>query len=173
MPDEKIVLSRAKHWRNYILPGLTLIMAIVIMKMTNMMTATIIDQTYEIIMQGVQRDSSQAEDLMMMMSIIIKSSAIVILLISLNSILDVMYTCYVITDKRVLMTSGFLKVRTSEMALTRCETISLTQKVHERIFSTGDLLIVTAGASIYMDDVTKVVEFRREMMKLITKEQEL
>ena len=155
MEGERILISKPKHWKNYILPVLTL-----------SVTAALAIHCHRTIspdlMAGVlPAGAHDAQQAVRLIRLAVAGCAAVMIIMTLLAILDLAYTRYIITNRRIMMTCGFLRVKTSEMSLGRCETVSLTQNIYERIFRTGDLLIVTAGASIYMDDVQDVIHFRR------------
>lgn len=161
LPDEKILLDNPKHWRNYILPVATLCLAFAGLwfrlahpekNLVNMLSPGFLPA-------GVVQVMSYVEAMTML---------IIIMAVGLDMV-NTAYTRYYVTNKRIIAISGWFRVRVSEMLLDRCESVSLSQKVSERIFNSGDILCVSAGASIYLDDVYDARRFRQTIVAELTK----
>lgn len=73
---------------------------------------------------------------------------------------------YVVTNRRVILKTGVICRRVTELVLVRCEALWITQSVTGRIFGFGTLVVTTGGASNYYCFVRKPFEF-----KLATNEQ--
>ncbi len=164
LPEEHIIIENPKHWKNYIIPMFLMMVCAVgaILRMeysdriflNEIFNMDILPLKYSNILSWIE--------------------AIVFLLVFIGlsaSIIDTAYTRYYVTDKRIISSSGFLNVRINEMTLERCETVSMTQRIMERVFDSGDILCISAGASIYLDDVYHARQFKQTIIKMITEKE--
>ena len=164
MEGESIILQSPKHWRNYIMLTLALIACVVAtaLRVTHPDISLVNTITgMETIAPGTVRTISYVEAF----------TALLLLGGIILSIIDVAYTCYYVTDRRIVCTSGWINVRTSEMMISKCETVSMSQDIPERIFSSGDILCTSAGTSMYLDDVYQARQFRQTVLKQINKQE--
>jgi len=160
LPGEKIILENPKHWKNYILPGLAMAACLggIALRLSHpeanvinlLMPGTIPAAAVLVISYG--------EAIVLMLLLVALGAAMV----------DLAHTRYYVTNRRIVSTSGWLNVRMSEMLLERVETVALSQKLSERMFNSGDILCVSAGASIYLDDVYDARGFRQRVMEEMT-----
>ncbi len=162
LPDEEIVIENPKHWKNYIMPCVLAFLcfagAVMRINDTHLSLVNKLART-EVIPTGIVPTVS-----------LIEAITLFLLVISLAvNMIDTAYTRYYVTTKRIISTSGFLNVRMNEMALEKCETVNLTQRFSERVFNSGDILCISAGASIYLDDVYHARDFKQTIMNMITK----
>lgn len=162
LPDEKIVLENPKHWKNYILPGLAVAacLAAVWLRLANPDASLLNYVSPGMVSPDIVLILSHGEAIVML---------ILILALCL-SMVDTAYTRYYVTNKRIVSVSGWLNVRILEMRLDKCETVSLSQRISERLFNSGDILCVGAGSTIYLDDVYAARRFRQTIMQMLAKE---
>ncbi len=55
------------------------------------------------------------------------------------------------------------------MLISRCEMVYMNQNVYERMFNTGDILAVSAGANIFLDDVYNALKFKETVLEEMNK----
>ena len=79
-------------------------------------------------------------------------------------------TRYYITNKRIIKTTGFFTIKISEMLIERCETVMIKQSIYERLFGCADILCLAPGSNLYLNDVPKAREFRKDIIQLISKQ---
>ena len=53
------------------------------------------------------------------------------------------------------------------MLLSHCEMVYLKQNVYERLFRTGDVQCISAGAQLLLDDVYDAVAFKQTILRLL------
>ena len=82
---------------------------------------------------------------------------------------DISYIHYYLTNKRVISTSGVINRNFAEMLLSRVEMVYLNQNAYERMYSCGDILCVSAGASLFLDDVKNALRFKQMLMELLAR----
>lgn len=165
LPDEQIVIENPKHWKNYILPVLAmwLCLAAIALRLRYMDINILNELTgYAIIPEFAVTALSYIEVLTFLVMVAALAFALA----------DIAYTRYYVTNKRIVATAGFLNVRQNEMMLERCETVFLSQKVSERVFNSGDILCISAGAHIHLDDVYDARRFKQTIMTMITKDED-
>ena len=77
-----------------------------------------------------------------------------------------MTTEMVITDKRVILKTGFVSRKTFEINLSKVETVIVDQSVFDRLFGSGSIKVVgTGGSSEPFKYIDKPLEFRRAIME--------
>ena len=74
---------------------------------------------------------------------------------------------YYVTNKRILVTSGFFTIRIGEMLISRCETVMLKQSIYERLFRCADLMCLAPGSNLYLEDVPDAERIRSTILNLI------
>lgn len=165
LPDEHVIIENPKHWRNYILPvgcialclgGMALRLAYPEANLVNWFTKA------DVIPEDIVNILSYVEAFVMLIT----------MTVLFISVIDIAYTRYYVTNKRIISSAGWLNVRIADMLLERCETVSLFQRVSERLFNSGDILCASAGTSIYLDDVYDARRFRQTIMRMMTAKKE-
>lgn len=159
--QEKVILTTSKHWLNLIWPGLICLSATIFLaiRCLNLQQPFLVFWIRH--MFNIQIGLSQT---------FLSWSGVALLafwdLWAICKMLDTLCTRYHLTDQRIIITSGVIMLRMSEMLLTKCETVTITQNLLERIFRTGDILAISAGASLYLEDVPEAVKFRGILLEL-------
>lgn len=161
LPGETIVLANPKHWRNYILPTFAVFLCFAAMwlRLSHPEVNILNYVRPETVPGHVVLALSYGEALVLL-------TLVVALCLSM---VETACTRYYVTDKRIVAVSGWLNVRIMEMRIDKCETVSLSQRIGERIFDSGDILCVGAGSTIYLDDVYSARRFRQTIMRIIAK----
>lgn len=164
LEDEHIILEMPKHWRNYILPVVAMgaILGAIAIRLAFPETS---------LLNRLAREPLLPTEAVQAISYLEATLFAVLLVCVSVSVVAIAYTRYYVTNKRVVSTSGWINVKVCDMLLERVETVSLSQRAVERIFNSGDLLVVSAGASIYLDDVYDARRFRQTVMQEMTKNQ--
>lgn len=74
---------------------------------------------------------------------------------------------FAMTDKRVIIKTGFISRKTLEMNLNKIETVNVEQSVWGRLFGFGTITIVgTGGTREVFDDISSPLLFRRRFQEL-------
>jgi len=162
MEGETVLLSESIHWKNYIVPLVTLvvtsalIMVIAHHAVKMPLSAIFIgEQIY-----GEQLGGFLAYAEFAMLAFI--NVWVVCRLISIS------YVRYYVTDRRVVATKGVFTRRTEEMFLNRCEMVDVKQSLYERLFGCGDILCTAAVSTLLLDDVNNVFEFKHTILKALS-----
>lgn len=158
-PEEKVITTTSLHWINLVMPGITIIICLILLfwRLRYINLCLINEMALKaIIPPPYQRYA-------VIISIV---AFLLIILMSLVNIISSLLTRYYITNKRVITISGILTVRMSEMLLDRCETVNLSQNILERMLDSGDIMIISAGANLFLNDVPHVNSFRLTIMRM-------
>lgn len=171
MPGETVLISRPKHWKNFILPVLSLLTCIVFaIARWAYRTHTILELFPSLLSDPTYR--SLFESVYSVRPILVVAEITIVMLMSLESVVTILEVCatrYYVTDRRIVATSGLLNVRMCEILLRRIETVELNETLYERIFGSGDILIIAAGTNIYLDDVYDARQFKMTLIEQMTK----
>lgn len=164
LPGEHIVLTSRIHWKNHIFPGMMLALTVA--------AAVLAGICHQKDMLEVITGGQLPHDIRRALMLCIWAFITFAVLRLAVSMLNNVFTRYYVTDRRIIAARGFLNITILEMDLDRCETVTLTQNLYERLFNTGDVTAVSAGASIYMDDVRNAMQFRMTVVEMMTKRRE-
>lgn len=159
---EVILIEEPIHWKNYILPATLLAICVFGMLfrayfpkeslLNALLKANYIDAETQKIITG-------SEILFMA----------VFALQAFVKIMRVSYVRYYVTSKRIISITGILNINIQEMLISRCEMVYMNQNVYERMFNTGDILAVSAGANIFLDDVYDALRFKEIILEEMNK----
>ena len=76
----------------------------------------------------------------------------------------------VLTNKRVISKTGLIKRKTSELKISKLETVEIDQSVLERIFNEGTVICVgTGGSKTKLSGVDNPLEFRKKFLEYADK----
>lgn len=96
---------------------------------------------------------------------IMKWLGITVLFLGLVSLVQRIFvkigSLFVVTNRRVILKTGVLRRRVSELVLNKCEGLQATQSVTGRIFGFGTLVVTTGGATKCYYFVSKPFDFKR------------
>jgi len=74
---------------------------------------------------------------------------------------------FVITNRRIIIKTGFIGRRTFEMNLSKIETVNVDQSIMARIFNYGIITIIgTGGTKEIFHNIAKPLEFRKAFQEL-------
>lgn len=165
LPGEKVIREENIHWKNYLVSFLLL---------TGCLCLNILKARFQgrPLIEMVQNSFTLPQEIKGIVNIL---EGVVLLVISLSClcrIITIMSIRYYITNKRIIKKGGILNKNRSEMLLEKCEIIYLNQNIYEQFYNCGDILCVSAGASLFLDDVKNPVEFKRTIQELIIAKQD-
>lgn len=159
---EEILIEEPIHWKNYILPSILL----------GICTFAMLFRAYfpkesliNALLHGCYIDAE-------MQKILTGGEILFLAFFALQAfvkMMEVSYVRYYVTSKRIISISGILNIRIQEMLISRCEMVYMNQNVYERMFNTGDILAVSAGANIFLDDVYNALKFKETVLEEMNK----
>ena len=77
---------------------------------------------------------------------------------------------FAVTNKRVILKTGFIQKKTAEMFLNKIESVGVEQSITGRVFGYGTIIIRGTGGSLEpFDNVSAPLEFRRQVQEQIGK----
>jgi len=89
------------------------------------------------------------------------------ILVAVPTLLRVLTTEMTVTTTRVVLKSGALSRRTSEMQIRKIENVQLDQSIFDRVFDSGKLTVTGSGATtMVFKSVKAPEEFRRALLRL-------
>lgn len=95
---------------------------------------------------------------------IMKWLGITVLFLGLVSLVQRIFvkvgSLFVVTNRRVILKTGIIRRRISELVLNKCEGLQATQSVTGRIFGYGTLVVTTGGATNCYYFVAKPFDFK-------------
>jgi uncharacterized membrane protein YdbT with pleckstrin-like domain len=75
---------------------------------------------------------------------------------------------FAVTNKRVILKTGFLRKKTAEMFLAKIESVGVDQPVIGRVFGYGSIELRGTGGSLEpFSNITRPLEFRRHIQQQI------
>lgn len=164
LENEEILIEESMHWKNFIVPSLCImaLMALFYIRITYD-TANLFDlmarhygiHSGYVVNIHTQHNLSCVEATIMVFAI----------MVFIVKMIRVLYTRYYVTNLRIIAISGIVHRRFQEMLMYKCEMVYLNQSLWERIFNSGDILCIAAGADIYLDDVKKAVIFKQKIIE--------
>ena len=162
MEDEQILIEEPIHWKNYILPSVLLCICTFGMLFRAYFPK---ESLINALMHGNYIDAQ-------MQKILTGGEILIMAVFALEAfikIMEVSYVRYYVTDKRIVAIAGILNLRIQEMLISRCEMVYMNQSIYERMFNTGDILAVSAGANIFLDDVYDALTFKQVVLEEMNK----
>src|SRR5205814_6382063 len=77
---------------------------------------------------------------------------------------------FAVTNKRVILKTGFIQKKTAEMFLNKTESVGVDQSISGRMFNYGSIVIRGTGGSLEpFEKVSAPLEFRRQIQEQIGK----
>lgn len=70
---------------------------------------------------------------------------------------------YVVTNKKVVLKSGFLSRDALELVLNKCEGLRINQSAMGRMFGFGEIVVTTGGATNTFKFIANPMKFRNEI----------
>ena len=158
LPGEKIVFSEGIHWKNYLIPYIELAFFAALAGLRIRFWGT------PLLIPLAKYAGARYYATVCLAELLLTA---IFTAVVFSKIVRLVTVGYYITDQRIVCTSGFLTKKTTEMRLEKCETVSMKKNAYERLFSTGDIILVSAGTSIYLDDVPKADRFKKTILELL------
>ena len=92
------------------------------------------------------------------------------LALSFNGALPYFVNELAMTNKRVISKKGFIRRDTSELKLSKLETIEIKQSIFGRIFGFGKIICIgTGGSETSIDNIDNPLEFRKKFLEYTDK----
>lgn len=160
LEGEHILVDQPIHWKNYLSALLTMALGLfLIMVRLHLKDTNLINRLYgKAVLDGTANT----------ILVIVETALLGVLVLSaFVRTIDISYIHYYLTDKRIIATSGVIERQFQEMLLSKCEMVYLNQNAYERMYNCGDILCVSAGSSLFMDDVKDALRFKQRLMGLL------
>ena len=91
-------------------------------------------------------------------------------ILSFNAALPYFVNELAMTNKRVISKKGFIRRDTSELKLSKLETIEIQQSVLGRILGFGKIICIgTGGSETFIDNIDHPLEFRKKFLEYTDK----
>jgi uncharacterized membrane protein YdbT with pleckstrin-like domain len=149
---EKVTYRGRLHWVLLVKPGLVSLIIFVV----------VAGLLYE---SGLNRMISTVSMVLAWLAVLVLS-AIPILL----AVLTWTSAEFSVTNKRVILKTGFIQSKTAEMFLNKIESVGVDQNIVGRILGYGDIVIRGTGGSLEpFRGVSSPLEFRRQIQEQIGK----
>ena len=75
---------------------------------------------------------------------------------------------FAVTNKRVILKTGFIKIKTAEIFLAKVESVGVDQTIVGRVMGYGSVVIRGTGGSLEpFSDISRALEFRRQIQEQI------
>lgn len=162
LPGEEVVIAEPIHWKNYIIPATSLFSLFAILAVR----LALPEVSFTDSAAGAPLMPEPLKGPVFRLEVAV---LVVLIAASARRMLQVAYTQYAVTTRRIICRSGLVAVRMEEMLIDRCETVTLKQSPYERLFGAGDITCMSAGASIWLDDVRNARAFRSTLLRLTRK----
>lgn len=162
LEGESIVFEDTIHWKNYLMPGAGMFLAFVVFVIRMRFADVSLTGLFSVrlrVAPDLQRFVSGAEGLLL----------VFFMAMMFIRIIQVKYTRYYVTTRRIIAISGILHVFYQEMLLRKCEMVYLSQSLYEGLFRSGDILCISAGSNLYLDDVRRAQEFKQTVLSMLTR----
>lgn len=154
LPDEKILISEPIHWKNYLSSATVFtVCAILFLIRSAAPQGCLLN-----LIAGENILPASASSLLGKLELLCEGA---LMLLCFTRMATVAFIRYYVTNKRIVVTTGFFTIKTQEMLISRCETVTLKQSVYERLFGCADLLCLAPGSVIVLDDVTHAERFKK------------
>jgi len=89
--------------------------------------------------------------------------------------LPISFTKYTLTEEKILVDTGFLSKNQEEIRLYRITDFSVRQRLFQRIFGVGDILVTSSDNlqnNFVIKDIKKVYEIKEMLSDLVEKERD-
>ena len=164
MEGEKTIRSIGIHWKNYIFPLFSLLLLEIIMLIRYELLDFSIINVLTCRLTGKLPMEMKIQTTLSTLELVLLGAVMLRVLIRIVRIYNIRY---ILTDRRVIIRRGLLNIYENEMLIDSLWNVQLKQSLYESLFNTGDLLLSSAAASFYLDDVRNVREFKTKIESLI------
>jgi uncharacterized membrane protein YdbT with pleckstrin-like domain len=91
-----------------------------------------------------------------------------ILTLWISPIVERLTSEFAVTNKRIIIKTGFISRRTIEMKFSRIESVEVNQSIFGRVFDYGSITVIgTGGTKELFHKIAKPLEFRNQFQQLI------
>ena len=159
------------HWRRYIFPAAVLAASAALL-LTKALAAgnPYLHPLLNVWSRGgtMPMFTGQAADIVSFMenlSLLVLAAAAVVCVMRLKSIR------YILTNKRLLIRSGWLRRYWIHVQLHRCKAVGVRQSVVARLFNTADITVSTPEIRTILEDVTDYEPFSASLQRAVSEMQ--
>lgn len=156
LDDENVIFSGKRHWISYVAPY-----AFIVLIVAAAIAGTVL-----------LARNSDADTPWGMYVLLVWIIAIVVFLFPLFNIIRKKKSSYIITNKRLILSEGWIKKQYFEQFLIKCDTVSVDQSVMGNIFNFGTVTSTSSGKSVSFGFVGKARQFRETLATVTDKAQE-
>ncbi len=166
LPGESLIFSSGIHWKNLLGPGaITAAALAALLSPAHHAGKSLFDALLRAV--GADMFSVAPEHA----ATVVALEDLILLYVAFKAVaaaVRLLYTGYFVTTRRVIRTTGWLNTRSTEIQISRCKVIDVTQSLWEKAFSTGDIRISTAETTLFFDDVPQVKEFAAKIQERVS-----
>lgn len=163
LEGERIIVDEPIHWKNH----LTSVLAMTLGLFLTMVRIHLKEKSLLNHVTGAIIVPAEVNRVAVLIEITL---LLLVVLWAFLRTVDISYIHYYLTNKRIISVSGVIHRTFSEMLLSRCEMVYLNQNPYERMYNCGDILCVSAGAQLFLDDVVNAVAFKQTLMSLLSEQ---
>lgn len=155
-------MEESMHWKNYLFPAAVMCLCLIILPIRYSF------EGYSVLnaLCGARILPGNA---VLYVSVFEELALGAVVLAMFSRIVTISYTKYYLSDRRIVCVSGVFDVSYEEMLLSCCEMVFLHRNASETMFNCGDILCVSAGANLLLEDVKDAIRFKQTLMGLLSK----
>lgn len=75
---------------------------------------------------------------------------------------------YYLTNLRIIVSTGLIRRKVTEMFIDKCETVTLDQILLDRMLDSGDITCTGAGTELTLESVMKAGAFKRDIVEQLS-----
>ena len=152
---ERVVFSSGMHWKNCLMPSGVLAVGILFLSVRLRFYGENLVVNWDYWLNGLVSRST--------VSFVEAAVCVFLMLCAAKTLLDVVSTRYLVTNRRIVAQHGWLDTVVCDMAINRYETVTVHKPLLGRLLGYGDILLFSAGAQVFLNDVPHPERFRREI----------
>lgn len=163
LDGERMIIDRPIHWKNYITPflGMTLCILMLILRLGDM----------DAWIPGTAWLGSKLPAAARTILSVVEVGVFVIIIIYCEGLtISISRNRYYLTDKRIVAVRGVFTIHQQEMLVRKCEMVYMSQSFYEHMYNCGDILCVSAGTTMFLDDVQDAFNFKQKLLALMSAE---
>lgn len=162
LEDERIIIEEPIHWKNYISPFLWMGLAaiLLVLRACNEQVNVVNIIVRRPLIYGYWHQFIVTFEEILL---------IVIIFHYMKQIAEIYYTRYFITNLRIVAVTGIINIYFQEMLIRKCEMVYVNQTAYEKVYNCGDVLCVSAGSRILLEDVHDVINFKQTLMSILSR----
>lgn len=152
---ERVVFSSGMHWKNCLMPSGVLAVGILFLSVRLRFYGENLVVNWDYWLSGLVSRST--------VSFVEAAVCVFLMLCAAKTLLDVVSTRYLVTNRRIVAQHGWLDTVVCDMAINRYETVTVHKPLLGRLLGYGDILLFSAGAQVFLNDVPHPERFRQEI----------